>query len=59
MECRNDFTIHYSIGLQPSGVATIVTTHVNADGMANPETDDSEQIDKAIYESTVFRKIGK
>lgn len=55
----NDFTIHYSIGLQPSGVATIVATHVNRDGMDDPDGDDSEKIDQAIYRSTVFRKIGK
>ncbi len=57
----NDFTIHYSIGLQPSGIATIVATHLNREGLDNPGPggDDSEQIDQAIYQSTVFRKIGK
>lgn len=54
----NDFTIHYSIGLQPSGVATIVATHVGSEGLES-DTDDSEQIDQAIYKSSVFRKIGK
>jgi len=55
----NDFAIHYSIGLQPSGVATIVATHLSAQGLASSEPDDSEQIDKAIYESAAFREIGK
>lgn len=55
----NDFTIHYSIGLQPSGVATIVATHLNSQGLSNGETDDSEQIDQSIYKSATFRSIGK
>lgn len=55
----NDFTIHYSIGVQPSGVATVVATHLNSDGLASAETDDSEQIDQAIYESAAFRRIGR
>jgi len=56
---NNDFTIHYSIGLQPSGVATIVATHVSREGLDDPDNDNSEQIDQAIYQSTAFRKIGK
>lgn len=55
----NDFTIHYSIGLQPSGIATIVATHLNSEGLSNGETDDSEQIDQSIYKSATFRNIGK
>ncbi len=55
----NDFTINYSIGLQPSGIATIVATHVSGAGLENTETDDSEQIDQSIYQSSVFRGIGK
>jgi len=55
----NDFAINYSIGLQPSGIATIVATHVNATGLESTESDDSEQIDQAIYQSSVFRDIGK
>ena len=55
----NDFTIHYSIGLQPSGVATIVATHLNQYALDNADNDDSEQIDQAIYESAAFRSIGK
>ncbi len=55
----NDFTINYSIGLQPSGIATIVATHISGVGLENTETDDSEQIDQSIYQSSVFRDIGK
>ncbi len=55
----NDFAINYSIGLQPSGIATIVATHISGVGLDNSETDDSEQIDQAIYQSSIFRTIGK
>lgn len=55
----NDFTIHYSIGLQPNGRATIVATLVNGDGLDNAENDDSEAIDQAIYKSRTFRNLGR
>ena len=55
----NDFTINYSIGLQPSGVATIIATHVGRDGLDENSGDESAQIDQAIYNSATFRKIGK
>lgn len=55
----NDFSINYSIGLQPSGIATIVATHVSRDGLDETSGDESAQIDQSIYESATFRKIGK
>ncbi len=55
----NDFTINYSIGLQPSGIATIIATHVGRDGLDENSGDESAQIDQAIYNSATFRKIGK
>ncbi len=55
----NDFAINYSIGLQPSGVATIIATHVGRDALDENSGDESAQIDKAIYESATFRRIGK
>ena len=55
----NDFTVHYSIGLQPNGMATIVATLVSGVALDNAEDDDSEAIDQAIYKSSAFRKIGR
>ena len=59
---NNDFTINYSIGRQANGTAIVVATMVSGsapvgDGAENG--DDSEQIDKAIYESSYFRKLGR
>lgn len=53
----NDFTINYSIGVNPSGVATIVATIIGAG--ADVGNDEFEQIDQAIYQTKVFRNIGK
>jgi len=55
----NDFTIHYSIGLQPNGMATIVATLVSSVALDNAESDDSEAIDQAIYKSSTFRNMGR
>ncbi len=56
---KGNFTIHYSIGRQPSGVAVVVATIVTAKGMASGEDAESANIDQAIFESPGFRAIGK
>ena len=55
---NNDFTINYSIGRQANGTATIVATVVSGSAPANSASE-GEEIDKAIYESSAFRKIGR
>jgi hypothetical protein len=53
-----DFTIRYSIGIQPNGIGVIVATVLTGTAIAD-DNNESEQIDLAIYKSATFRSIGK